>query len=316
MKNISKNLLNDWEGLLGENIDLNLFDSEISLLEQKELFSKYVKIINLETFSYCNRKCSYCPVSFLSSKNNSHLDKKVFISIIEDLKSINYSNKISLNLYNEPLSDESIFDTIQYIHQKLPKAFIFFNSNGDYVTLDKLELLSKIGLNALNITLHTQPNKTYDDNDSDTAIKNFYTKIGKDYKIDSIKENEYIKTSFKVGNLLISVTTTNYDSYGESRAGLIEHLNSDIIRNFPCARPFREFTISSNGHVYPCCQIYPELDNFENSMGDLVKNNIFEIYTSSRLSNLREHLFDYSPKKSPCNKCTDVFLHKYRKKLV
>jgi radical SAM protein with 4Fe4S-binding SPASM domain len=311
-----KKLVEEWEDLFGTSVDNNLFLNDLSLNGSRNLFKQFVKIVNIETFSYCNRKCSYCPVSQLQEKEKNYLDENTFISIINDLQSIDYSNKISLNLYNEPLSDDSIFNTLKYIRDNLPKTTLFFNSNGDYVTKENLKKLSENGLNSLNITLHTLPNKHYNDNDSLEAIKKFYSKIDRDYTIDSQKKDEYIHTSFQFEKLLVNVVTSNYDDYGESRAGSIPELVKDQKRDWPCTRPFREFTIFSNGHVYPCCQIYAPLDNLKNSMGDLRNDNIFNIYSSKKLAYLRKHLFDYSIKRPPCDKCTEPFLHKQKKKLV
>ncbi len=313
---LNNQLENEWKVLLGSNINDNFFSYDLSLTESKNLFKNSVKVVNIETFSYCNRKCSYCPVSLLILKERNYLNQDIFESIIKDLSLIDYSNKISLNLYNEPLSDNSIFDTIKYIRKYLPRAIIFFNSNGDYVTKDILEKLVVCGLNSINITLHVSPTSSYNDRDSEIALEKFYSKLNMDFKIDSRKDNEYIRTSFSLKNLKVSVVTSNYGEYGESRAGSISNLINNRVRNWPCARPYREFTIFSNGHAYPCCQIYAPLDNLKNSLGDLKNNNIFEIFSSKIMVDLRKHLFDYSNKKNPCSKCTEPFLHNHRERLV
>jgi len=317
MTNSSTTLNNNWKTLLGYKIDLDLFESNISYTKSKELFEKYVKIINLETFSYCNRHCSYCPVSLVEQKQNIYLDESYFNLLIKNLKDINYKNTICLNLYNEPLSDKSIYDTIYRLREALPVANLFFNSNGDYVTMSVLDKLVEAGLNSINITLHTLPNEPYNNGNSLKKIDKFYNKLNLKYTIDSQKENQYIKTSFKYKNLSIYVSTTNYNEYGESRAGSIDNLVEEVKRSWPCARPYREFTIFSNGEAYPCCQIYAPLDSGKNSMGS-IKNydSIFELYTSYKLSKLRKHLYGYGIKKSPCDTCTEPFLHKDRNKLV
>lgn len=224
MTSNNKELNYEWENLLGGKIDESLFKSDISYIESKNIFKKYVKIINLETFSYCNRYCSYCPVSLLDNKQNTYLKDSHFDLIIKNLKEINYSNTLSLNLYNEPLSDKSIYNTISNLRKALPKANLFFNSNGDYLTTNLLNKLSDTGLNSIHITLHTLPNETYSDERSLVKIEKFYNKLKIDYKINTQKENQYIRTSFKFKNLLISVETNNYDDFGESRAGSMDNL--------------------------------------------------------------------------------------------
>lgn len=314
----NKELSQKWLYLLGGKvIDENLFKSDLTSHEAKILFKKYVKIINLEPFSYCNRSCSYCPVSLLDEKSKTFLDENYLKTIINDLKFIDYSNRISLNLYNEPLADEFIFHVIGEFRKHLPRAILSFNSNGDYVSVGTLKKLSSFGLNSIHITLHTLPHETYSDSSSLLKIKKFYKKLNVKPKIDSEKENEYIRTSFNYENLEISVETTNYDEFGDSRAGLIETLIDTQQRDWPCARPYREFFIFSNGYIYPCCQVYPPLDNGEKAIGSLKQSSsIFDIYTSRKLVALRKHLFGYGIKKAPCAQCSEPFLHKDRIKLV
>jgi hypothetical protein len=316
--NLNDTSLEDkWKKLLGSEIDSDLFEYNLSLEKNKNLFKQFVKIVNIETFSYCNRHCSYCPVSLLETKKNSYLKDSYLNQIINNLKEINYSNKISLNLYNEPLSDKSIFDTIYKLRQSLPDATIFFNSNGDYLTKEILEKLSNLGLNSIHITLHTLPKEEYSDEKSLIKIKKFYDKLGFDYTIDTQKKDQYIRTSFHFNELFVSIETTNYAEYGESRAGSLDNLVETKKRDWPCARPYREFTLFSNGHAYPCCQIYAPLDNDKNSVGSLENyNSIFELYCSKGLASLRKHLHGYGTKKSPCDVCTEPFLHADRTKLV
>ncbi len=62
-----------WEHflLLPDNVIKSLFyPIDTAIDEQKVLFKKFVCIVNLETSTYCNRKCEYCPVSLNDSRKN------------------------------------------------------------------------------------------------------------------------------------------------------------------------------------------------------------------------------------------------------
>ena len=55
-----------------KNFGINLIKSNILTREEsKNLFKKYVEIINLETSAYCNRVCPYCPVSIYERKDKT-----------------------------------------------------------------------------------------------------------------------------------------------------------------------------------------------------------------------------------------------------
>ena len=74
------------------------------------------------------------------------------------MNTINYDKRITLNLFNEPLYNNEIYETLSKLNQELPKAVLHLNSNGDYIKNQKTLLkLEKNGLKEIYITLHTPP---------------------------------------------------------------------------------------------------------------------------------------------------------------
>jgi radical SAM protein with 4Fe4S-binding SPASM domain len=180
-----------WEHflLVPDNLLKPLFyPRNIATDEQKSLFKKFVCIVNIETSTYCNRKCSYCPVSLNDSrKNQVYMADELFNKILGELESIDYSSTIVFNLYNEPLADKNIYLKIKQVRKNLPHAFLMFNSNGDYVDSDSLNKLSEIGLNALFVTLHPPVNKPYQLDDRLKDFQKFFKKIGRNISQSEIK---------------------------------------------------------------------------------------------------------------------------------
>lgn len=188
----------------------------------KRLFAKFVGIINLETNSYCNRKCHYCPMSLVNRGVNTQMNERVFDKILQDLAQINFASSISLNLYNEPLSDKNLLSKIKTIKAKLPKAFLRFNSNGDFLTPSLLKELENAGLNYLNITLHTKAANSYSDEASLVNLDKFYKRLGIAKPEFSITPKVAVNSSVKFGDLTLAVNTSNYDVYGTDRGGGFE----------------------------------------------------------------------------------------------
>lgn len=246
-----------FEKLLKQSDIENLFRDDLSDTEKKELFKKYVCIINLETNSFCNRTCNYCPLSLYSRKTNVSIDENLFTHILDDLSSIEYQSTISLNLYNEPLSDKTIFEKISKIKERLPRCFLIFNSNGDYLDKSKLKILESSGLNAINITLHTTKLNSYNDKDSVSKIDNFYNQLGICIPHYDISPNAYIHSAANFGQMSVYINTSNWERIGNSRAGSIESLSVKN-REVPCVKIFREFTIDYRGRVFPCCNVFPD----------------------------------------------------------
>lgn len=187
---------------------------------QKDLFKKFVGIFNLETSGFCNRKCSYCPVSFTQRHDKNNLIKQaIFHKFLENLEEVEFSSSISLNLYNEPLLDPYICSHIKDLRKSCPKSFIGFNSNGDFLTTTLLESLQNAGLNRLNITLHTLPNETYDDNKSSQKITRFYRQLGLSVpEIISIP-NHSQKSEIRLDSLTLYVNCVNWGEFGSDRGG-------------------------------------------------------------------------------------------------
>lgn len=87
-----------------------VFDSEITL--EEKLFVEYVKEVVIETSSFCNRKCDYCPLCFMDRKQNFMSDD-LWEKIISELSGMKYKSQIVLNFYNEPLLDKSLPEKIK-----------------------------------------------------------------------------------------------------------------------------------------------------------------------------------------------------------
>lgn len=278
---------------------------DIAIDEQKALFKKFVCIVNLETSTYCNRKCEYCPVSLNDSrKNQLYMAEEIFRKILTELTSINYSSTIVFNLYNEPLADKNIYSKIKQVRKNLPNSFLMFNSNGDYVDTDVLNNLSEIGLNALFITLHPPINKSYKLDDRLQDFQKFFKKINiSKVKISEPLENGHIESNIDWNGMRLRIMANDWSKYGNSRAGTVNSLNASETRTSPCVRPLREFTISYNGDVFPCCQFFPDIEENQKYIIDNVSStSIFTIYASNILAKWRKILFTFGNKQPPAKR--------------
>lgn len=271
-----------------------------------ELFKKYVSIVNLETSSYCNRKCTYCPLS-IYDKPQVLMDYDLFEGILRQLSSIGFESTLSLNLYNEPLASEDIFKRIEMARKYLPKAFIKFNSNGDFISKDILDRLVRLGNNALFITLHPGANKEYEDEDRLRHFKQFFKMAKLDMQIDSVTTLKNITSDIDYKGMRLLIMSNNWSEYGNDRASTLPALESKTVRTSPCMRPFREFTIYHDGQIYPCCQFFPDSDEINRyQASDLsVDANIFKAFASSKMAGFRQDLIGFNKKGSPCDTCKD-----------
>jgi len=288
-----------WDRFLNKpKIEIKKYlNKELALNNEEKLFKKAVEVINIETASACNRQCSYCPNSMYDRKSFQYnLNKQVWLKVINDLKKIEYSNTITLNLYNEPLLDESLLNKIAILREKLPLSYVNFNTNGDYLKKSTLEKLAKAGANEIRITLHESSGE-YSDTVQIERFKNFFNKLEMQYIHPLIIPNTKMSCEFQYKSLKLILMSNNWNLIGNYRAGMIEKLRKNDFRKKPCMKPFREITIGHDGHAYICCEVFPNIINKNYRVGNMDGKNIFEIYTSSKLYKFRQNLFCFGQKK-------------------
>lgn len=92
-----------------------------------------LKVISIETINYCNRKCSFCPLS-LKPLPKKIMEEKLFYKIIGDLTEMKFNGTIIMSHYDEPLLDKRLLSFIRYARKKLKDAKICFFTNGDLLT--------------------------------------------------------------------------------------------------------------------------------------------------------------------------------------
>lgn len=276
---------------------------------KKLLFKQYVEIINLELSSFCNRKCNYCPVSdSLRSKEQSIIETNMLEKVIAELKAIDFDKRLSLNLYNEPLENPLLVEQILKLRTALPRVYISFNSNGDRLTYEKLTNLKNAGLNQMTITLHPPANQLDSAEKKLYRIKKLLTKLRVDFEnFELTKEKILSQESIEFLSLgvLVRIQWVNWNVKGSSRGGSVESMvKREHVRNLPCAKPFREFTIYYDGTVTPCCEVFYDANNKTIINGNVATQTIFDVYLSKSLSHFRKSVFDFSEKTGVCRHCT------------
>ncbi len=295
-----------------KDIPPDLFVAQSGRDASKRLFKRYVTDVSLELFDYCNRQCSYCPVSLVDRMSDINLiSPGHFQKIVDDLNEINFDHHICLNLYNEPLADPFLFTAIERLRDAVPKASLWFNSNGDYADAEVLDRLADAGLKRLVVTLHVEKTKTYDDLQQLSRYTQFAARTGVNLTFERYKPGHAITASGRHRGIAIRVKSANYAGMGENRGGLMKDIPVETKRQAPCDRPFRDFTISWNGNVYPCCQFFSGLSEHDPYIvGNIDEaGSIYQLYTSSLMASFRADLLGYGPKRKPCDTCMEWDKH-------
>lgn len=221
-----------------------------STVEHREYMVQNIEVVDIETSTACNRKCTYCPNAIhdnASIENNSLMSKEVFHKIVTDLGNEWYRWEICLQRYNEPLMDKRLPELVSIASQSAPNATIAIYSNGDYLNIELYKKLTESWVNKFTITEHwLKPSKwlldviSYRENNTDNVIFKYK-------KMD---------TSWKFYNRWWEITLT-----------------PEQPQNFFC-KAINCITIDSNGDVILCCNDY----HSEHVHWNAWAKNVIDIY--------------------------------------
>jgi len=226
--------------------------------------------VGLENNTLCNRKCEWCPnnTNKIVSRDMSW---EVFDKIIDNLKSMRFTGRVSFNRFNEPLIDKRLPEFIGTVRKKLPKTHIYINSNGDLLTMELWKKLREAGLNYANIAI------------KDAEYPEHIKKI-----FDALNWRE--RQAFGL-HLFNKNKTHNW-------AGNIDSNYNTPLKKI-CVLPFYQMVIDYKGQAVLCCRDYSrevKLDVMNSSIKDVWEGDTFEHYRRHLIKGNRTLL-------TPCSKC-------------
>lgn len=230
--------------------------------------------IDIETTTFCNRRCSYCPNSLFDrglKENEKLMPEELFKKIIDQLKAANFRGRISPHLYGEPLLDKRLPLFMEYVHRKLPMSQIIIYTNADYLDIHMLNDLYDSGVKWYNITFHGELKEGVD-----------RMRLLMEY----VKKNK-MKVYFYCQAL-------NEFTPISSRAGLVKVKNIDSDQG--CIYPL---TINYKGDVLVCCNDYFGQAVF----GNLEKESIMDIWNKNDFKKIRSELVKGIYSLDLCRKC-------------
>lgn len=246
----------------------------------------------IETTTYCNRKCSYCPNSVFERglRKNEHLmAPALFRKIVDELADIGFKGRLYPHLFGEPLTDSRLISFMHYVHVRLPKARPIIFTNGDFLTPTLLDKLYAVGVRDFVITLHST---------DDASLT---------YGVDRVKQ---LKKHAKDQNKDISLQCQAHLDERQlfNRGGLVEV--DQVVSPWPprwLTRPnycYADSPVSINyrGDVVICCNDYLGQVVF----GNLCDESLKDIWSKSEFVKIRRQLERGVYTLDICKKCTST----------
>ena len=281
------------------------FTSTLPAERARELFRTSVTQVEIEVFSYCNRRCHFCPNSSLDRHSTNHLmDEALYLSILDQLASIDYRGVITYSRYNEPLADRIILTRLAQARQRLPHAILSTNTNGDYLDRDYLLSLRDAGLNRLLIQAYPGNSERFSDAAVLSAMTRCLGKLGFPSRFVGASPTMHYLAVVDVPGIEVSVAAHNFDLMGTDRGQTVT-LDHRYHRTAPCPVVFQHFYVDWNGAVVPCCNIRSDQPTHQALVVDRLTpaSSIFAVYAGAAMSEWRRRLLTFGEKSAPCDTC-------------
>lgn len=281
----------------------DLFNPQLDLNASRKLFSQFVRMVEIENHSYCNRTCWFCPNAQLDRRSSNTLMRSaVYEKILADLKSIDYSQTFSWSRYHEPFAHDSIYDRIGLARRALPRAHLLVISNGDYLNRDSLRRLEDVGLDRMMLDLYLPEGKERDQSEIRGALDKFASRTG--LNLTPIGAYDYYCEGTRVH---VTMGIPFYSATNMStRGGLVRIQELDHFqRTAVCFNPVHSVTVDYNGKCVLCCQVRSDSPHHRDAIfGDLTDDrySLFHFYRD--LARARHGLVSPGPKLGACTTCT------------
>jgi len=236
----------------------------------------------------CNRLCSFCPRidPKVYPNLNKHLTLELFTKITKDLAAVNYSGRLSLCGFSEPMLHKRILDIIKIARKNLPNCWLEIVTNGDQLKPEKIDAVFDAGLTALLISMYDGPEQ----------IPFFEEMINKS-KIDNdrvILRKRYLPPEEGYGiELSNRAGTVSINDGGVKIEALKEPLKHQ------CFYVHYRMMIDYNGDVILCPHDWAS----RLVAGNLNNDNVIDVWNNKILNTVRTNLGNANRNFAPCNQC-------------
>ncbi|MFC1808776.1 radical SAM/SPASM domain-containing protein [Candidatus Omnitrophota bacterium] len=221
--------------------------------------------IFIETVSYCNNDCEFCPASTTvkAKKAEDFMSENLYMKILNELRDISFTGSVAFHCNNEPLLDVRLVSWVKKARTLLEENFFYLYTNGMLINMKLANDLFDAGLNRIIIDNYN------DKHEPIPAVKDLL-----DHK------------SFLKGELIVSYRHKN--DYLGNRAGQSQNARfflKDPL-NVMCIRPSKEIVIGYDGSVPLCCA-----DGlWKMKMGNVQETDLKTIWFSNHFKNIRRSL--------------------------
>lgn len=297
-------LRNLGKALVTNTLPPEVFRADIDDETVRGLFRRYVRQVEIENHSYCNRTCSFCPNARIDRRSATLLmTDALFEKILSGLESIRYDQTLIWSRYHEAMAHPSFFERVAEARRRLPEARLVAISNGDYLDPAKIRLLEEARLDRILLDLYLPEGKERDPDELDRALKLFQARTGLTC-VERGSKWDYVCHGSTV-RITMGVPWYSFQSGMSTRAGLVTVPElRGYQRRAVCFRPLHSVTIDYNGKGMLCCETRSDAPEHASAIiGDLSRPgySLFDYYRD--MGPARLALVSPGPKGGVCATC-------------
>ena len=281
------------------------------------LFSR----ISIETLSFCNRTCSFCPLAWSQDeRGRNRMSDALYANIVEQLGVLEFKGVAQMFLLSEPTIDTSIKSKLRALREACPKVTTYISSNGDLfdkidqtrgreAALVTIDALYESGLTTLNLNIYDEGPAQAERFTS--LINDVVEKLGArrtEHKYSRHRGRRIALTDMRIEtNESQNVTNVLYIKTKAERVNI-------VAPRAYCARTQRHLVIEWDGAVPICCAI-DVTDKSLPQMGNANTTPLLQIWNSEAMNRYRWFTQQARRVLPGCNTCTHkmAFPHVVRK---
>lgn len=266
-----------------------IYEDPVPLGQPYPLFNR----VSIETTAYCNRSCSFCPVSHGRRPRQISMDDALYTRIVDELGELEFNGCIQMFLLNEPTLDKKLKDRAFELRTACPKATIYMSTNADtLITPEDVHEYYDAGFNVINLNVYdTGPDqysrlyKLYQDIDAEPT----YNK----YRRHSVRKRYVCLTDMRPERTDASTFDMFMNRSEEDRR---------VSKDSYCARPHRHIVARYDGKVPLCCAMDPTSDRVVIA-GDLNEQSLLDVWNGEVMFKYRWRLQQAMRDLPGCDNC-------------
>lgn len=255
--------------------------------------------ISIETSSYCNRACSFCPVSTGRRPLQKFMSEECYSAILAELARFEFDGVAQMFLLNEPTLDKHLKDRCRQMRAACPQVSMYISTNADLLLCPE-ELLDwfSAGVNCVNLNIYDAGTEQHDRLwalAKSGAAAGYWDLTEHKYRKHGARKRLVAVTDMRPERLTSSKVDMFYDRTSEERH---ESLKA------PCARPHRHIVVLWDGAVPLCCALDPTTAEQDGLVvGRVPEQTLWEIWQSETMWKYRWHLQQSRRDLPGCSTC-------------